>query len=621
VKSAFLATALFSCAAFAADPWPLPEPHDRAHPAAGTPADPLTYPDAAGFSGRWQILIPALASNDLGKWRRGYFSGGDPGKYLPGAAMARLLLNPKDEEAIRLMNDDRSPKEHYHFAAINWARFLPLFGRTLTPETQATLSAQAAKYSAYLNPGGTENHKTMNLCAANVLPDYLEGGRIANKDRESALREAKEKLRAYVKGLYAAGQGEWDSPTYLMFDLHGMLNIYDFAKDDETRLIAAAALDWFTAAYALKFRDGIYGGPNQRGYYDKPFQSIADQTGWLWWGGTAKPESAASFYYAIHPATSSWRPNAVLTHIADKEIPGLPVTLQNTKPNYWFGKGIPPKAGEYPETLHIAKSFTMGSIWRGFGSQITRFQLVANGSDGPLALTGGHPRKSDHTGKKLDEITYRDGGGRYDQSAQAGPLYVCLSRIPDDEPLGYSFVSIPDGVTPERVGDRWIYRLGDTWACVVPFGEKSEIATADLNPKEIAAREKAAAKGETPPPLPRILKIFGRPSGFAVIAAEAADFPDATAFAKWSEETYKFDTKKFRRDVEVGVAINGREPIVIRHDPAAGIAKTTGTAPPSGAVYSGPFVKLDKSLLEVSDGKSGYAIDFSGDLPVYRTLP
>ena len=157
--------------------------------------------------------------------------------------MAKLLLNPDDAEARQFMNDERSPKEHYHFAAINWARFLPVFGSALTPETKHTLAAEAGKYSAYLNLGGTENHKMMNLCAAAVLPEYLEGGRIANKDKEAALREAKDMLRAYVKGLYAAGQGEWDSPTYLMFDLHGFLNIYDFSSDPEMRLIAAAARD------------------------------------------------------------------------------------------------------------------------------------------------------------------------------------------------------------------------------------------------------------------------------------------------------------------------------------------------------------------------------------------
>jgi hypothetical protein len=585
---------------FASPAWSatLVEPPDALRP---TLADPATYPDQAGFDKRWERIVTEVSRNDLSKWRRGYFSGGDPGKYLPGAAMARLLLDPNDAEARKYMNDDRSPKEHYHFAAINWARFLPLFGETLTADTHAKLAASAAIYSAYLNPSGTENHRTMSLCAANVLPTYLEGGRLAHKDREGALAEAKEKLRAYVKGLYAAGQGEWDSPTYLMFDLHGFLNIYDFSKDPETRLIAAAALDFFTASYALKYRDGIFGGPNQRGFYDKPFTSIADQTGWLWWGASQEPESCGNFLYAIHAATSSWRPNRILTALARKEISPLPSTQLNTKPNYWFGQQKKPVPGEYPETLYISRSFSMGSIWRGFGSQITRFQLVADSASGALSLSGGHPRKSDHTGKKLGELTWRDGGGRYDQSLQSGALYLCVSRIPEEESEGWTQITIPESVEPSNIDGKWVSQMGNAFVCVVPFGDASEVV---------------AANGK----IPRHLRISGRPSGFAVIAAEASAFSDLNAFAKETARRHKFDESRFRSDCEISVAIDGKDAVSLRHDPNSGLAQTTGIQAPSNAIFAGPFVRLNDSILEVSDGKAGYAVDFSGDLPAYRNL-
>ncbi len=572
------------------------------HPGAEAPAaDPRTYPDGEGFEQRRQALLTALASNELAKWRRGYFSGGDPGKYLPGAAMAKLILDPDNAEARKFMNDVRSPKEHYHFAAINWVRFLPLFGAALTPETKRTLAAEAAKYSAYLAPSGTENHKTMNLFAACVLPEYLDGGRIAHKSRDAALAEAKDKLRAYVKGLYANGQGEWDSPTYMMFSLHGLLNIYDFSSDPEMRRIAAAGLDWFAAAYALKYRDGLFCGPNQRGYNDRAFDSIADMTGWLWWSGDARPHNLASFYYAIHPATSSWRPNALLTNLARKALPGLPATQLNSKPNYWFGQSIPPVPGAYPESLHIGKDFSMSSIWRGFGSQINRFQLVASGENGPLALTGGHPRKSDHTGKKLDELTFRDGGGRYDQSAQDGPLYICLSNIPDDEPEKFTFVSLPEGVTPENLGGRWVIRMGRAWVAVIPFTKTSELLEA----------------GTAVPKAPRLLRFPGSASGFAVVAADGDRFDSTRAFADWLASEYAFDLSQFQTALEVTVRHGGRT-LRARHD-ASGIAKTERfPVPAAGAIYSGPFVNLKNSILTVSDGADSYSVHFTGDLPVYR---
>ena len=313
-------------------------------PAAGDPpggsataaaSDPRTYPDAAGLDTRFTAIKQALATNDLGKWRRGYFAGGDPGKYLPGAAMARLLLDPGDPEAPKYLNDERSPKEHYHFAAVNWARMLPVFGDALTPGTRQVLQDQAARYGAYLEGTGTENHKVMWMTSANVLPSYLEDGRLAKRSKEAALADAKRQLRDYVKGLYAAGQGEWDSSTYLMFDLNGLLNVYDFAQDPETRLIARAALDWLVAGYALKYRDGVYTAPNQRGFAGGPAGSITDQTGWLWWGGNAKPseEAMRNWLYTVHAGTSAWRPNRVLTRIARKEVTPLPVEQRNSKPN------------------------------------------------------------------------------------------------------------------------------------------------------------------------------------------------------------------------------------------------------------------------------------------------
>lgn len=520
--------------------------------------------------------------------------------------MAKLLLDPEDADARKFMNDDRAPREHYHFAALNWARFLPLFGAILEPRTRETLANQAGSYNDYLNPKGTDNHRTQSLFAANVLPFYLDGGRIAGKERDDALKTAKEQLRAYVKGLYAWGQGEWDSPTYMTFALHGLLNIYDFSKDPETRRIAAAGIDWFVASYALKYRNGIYTGPNQRGYYDRPVSSISDMTGWLWWDAPVPADRLHTFYYAMHPATSSWRPNAVLVDIARKKLPGLPVTQLNSKPNYWYGQQIPAVTNTYPETLHIGKNFTMGSIWRGFGSQITRFQLVADGADGPLALTGGHPRKSDHTGKKLDELTFRDGGGRYDQSAQLDGLYLCISRIPDDESEKYTFVSIPDGVTPEKIGGDWVFRMGEAWVGVIPFTKSSELLDA----------------GIATPKAPRILRFPGAPSGFAIVAADAGRFAGIEDFSKWMKSEYRFDLSRFDRGLEVGIHHHSRE-LGVAWDPKNnGIARARGfPIPQADKIFSGPFVSLESSVLSVSNGGTGYEIDFSGDLPIYRNLP
>jgi hypothetical protein len=595
--------------------WNLPAAADP--PGGNAAADPRTYPDAAGLDTRFTAIKKALATNDLGKWRRGYFAGGDPGKYLPGAAMARLLLDPKDPEAQKYLNDERSAKEHYHFAAVNWARMLPVFGDALTPETRKVLQEQAARYGAYLEGTGTENHKTMWMTSANVLPSYLEDGRLAKQSKEAALANAKRQLRNYVKGLYAAGQGEWDSSTYLMFDINGLLNVYDFAKDPETRLIARAGLDWLVAGYALKYRDGVYTAPNQRGFAKTPAGSIADQTGWLWWGGNAKPsdESMRNFLYTVHPATSAWKPNRVLTRIARKEVAPLPVEQRNSKPNYWYGKNEPPTPGQYRETVFSGRHHTLGSLWNGWGGQMTRFQWVASGPKGGIAFTGGHP-----TGGK-----YEDGNGKYDQSAQVGGALISVARLPADEPLRHVFFSLPEEATAVEKEGWWILQAGDAFAAVHPIGGAAVKTESELSDKQKQENADALAKNQAPRHSPRpLLKIAGDNPGFILETADKEEAGSAAAFAAALRSKTKLDASRWETGSEITYTTLAGKVIRLRYQADKEFAEVSVDGAPVASenwpIYGGPLVRADKGVLEVSDGKEGYRVDFTGDLPVYGPL-
>lgn len=557
--------------ALAALAWDVPSPQKASHPAVkeAPASDPRTYTDETAFQKRVQLIVAGLKDENLQKWRTGYFASGDPGKFLPGAAMAKLLTDPKAADAIQYMNDDRSYKEHYHFAVVNWARFLPLFGDVLTADTKK------------------------KLAAANVMPSYVEGGRFSGLSTDQALAKAKETLRKYVKGLYAAGQGEWDSSTYLMFDLHGMLNIYDFAKDDETRLLAKAALDWYVAGYALKYRDGVYTAPNQRGFAGASASNISDKTGWLWWGlpGGHELPKADGFRYAIHPATSSWRPNKVLCNIAQKKLAPLPAEQRNTKPNYWFGGGLEPKAGQYHETVYLAPQFTIGTLWTGHGSQMTRFMIAVQSDKGAIIFTGGNPRCSDHTGKKTG-IGFADGNGRYTQFAAMGPTVMSLSQVPaDDAEAAFSFFSLPEGVTPKEVAGWQTLAIGDVTVALYPLGGKAEVA-------ETAPDKKG-----------KYLKIPGAKTGFVVHVGN--DFAKLKVTDNSvTDATGKVLTMKFNPATADDAHGNRVADVTIDGQPVD-VSKWP--------LYSGPFVTQQPGILTVSDGKDGYSVDFTGDLPVYKT--
>ncbi|MFW6066536.1 MAG: hypothetical protein ACOC9S_06920, partial [Planctomycetota bacterium] len=315
---------------------------------AAPDADPRTYDDEEGFEQRSDALIRALATVDLRMYRMGYWSkGNDPGKYLPLHAMARLVLDADDPQAHKFLNDDRAPKQHYHFAAVNWSRLVPMFGEVLEPETREAFVAKASSRDSYISKAGrgTENHHVMQLTSGVVLPDYLDTTQFAGTAAPRARVLAKNWLRWYVRNLYRYGQSEWDSSTYMPFDINGMLNVYDFSKDEECRLLARAALDWYATALALKYVNGMHTGPKERGWTAKEFDSIADKICWLWWGSTGEPDEdtlSGNGRYALHAALSSWRPNKVVSNIARRNVQPLPAEYRNAKPNYWHGLDKPP---------------------------------------------------------------------------------------------------------------------------------------------------------------------------------------------------------------------------------------------------------------------------------------
>ena len=83
--------------------------------------------------------------------------------------------------------------------AKDWARFMPLYGSTaLTDETRLKLADAFHAYN-YLRVGGTENHRTMWMTSANVLPHFLGVG---------SNRQSREEAIATAKGMSA-----WFAPT------------------------------------------------------------------------------------------------------------------------------------------------------------------------------------------------------------------------------------------------------------------------------------------------------------------------------------------------------------------------------------------------------------------------
>jgi len=603
--------------------WEIPSPQS-APPGGEKPkvASPSSYPDPEGFNTRRDLILKGLAEEDLGKWRKGFFKGGDPGKYLPGAAMAKLLLDPDAADVPKLMNDNRSYKEHYHFAAVNWARFYPIFESILSEETKKKFWEKAANAGSYRSPSGTENHRTMSQTSAIVLGERSPLGRFGGIKREDTVAKNKKWLRHLVKEMYRAGLGEWDSSTYSMFTLNGLLNIYDFSEDPESRLLARAGLDWMATIYAQKYSDGIFLAPNQRGHAPSAARSITDQTGWLWWGSDADipVDRAKNFRYTLAAITSGWRPNKVITNLARKELTQLPFAANNTKPNYWAPKGTA-KPHHFHESVHVDEDFSLGMLWDGRGGQMTRWQLVVRTPDGPASYTGGQPTgRADSPEHPIQRPKYFDGNGLYCQSALAGSLLANISVIPEDDPHPYAFINLRDEDSPKQLGDWWVWKTGDVWVAAYPLGGKATIAQSEPTKRDLKRAQRSGNAFQGHP----ILKIEGRKVGFLLQPIPAREVADEAALKAILEKMNVQDSK-FLSDLSVTATSREGTKLEMSYDPQGGsVAKVAIDGKShqlsSSKVMDSPYVQLENSILQVSDGKEGFQIDMSGELPVYTAL-
>ncbi len=570
-------------------------PDWRVEPPGGGPAgaSPRSYPDAEGFSARAKLVVENLAKEDLKRWRTGYFAGGDPSRYLPPAAMAKLILDPEDAVAREYLNDRRSPTEHEAGAAVNWARLVPLFPLALEATTLREFSARAAG-AGYLTGGGSETQVVMLRAAALVLVDHLDGEHFAGRTRATARSESKSWFKRWIKELYATGPVDWDCPQHLVFVLNSLLNIYDFSKDADCRLFARAGLDRLVADYALKYTDAVYAGPHLRGTASVGLRSLTDQTGWLWWGAEAAPSpaQAAEFRHTIHAQTSAWRPNQVLTNLARKHLPGLPVEHRAIKAASDAGRAT--STAGWNETICTSASFTLGSVVRSASGGTVpsdRFQLAVRSAAGTLTFTAG--------------TSQADDDGRYDQTAQIGSALIRLVRLPND--AAYAYFALPASLAadapPVLDNHWWILKAGSTWV-----GVRGLSGAGSLGEHEIPGAGRSA--GVIP-----ALKFPGKIGGFVLMVGESTAYADRAAFAAALAKT------GFTTDPGVAfTGLDGKAVTVRWQDAGPGPTVTIdgATRPALRGIISGPLIRCDESVLSVSDGKDGFLVDVSGDLPVYR---
>ncbi len=415
------------------------------------------------------------------------------------------FLAGNEEKAIAfLQQEDPQAEEHEHTDGIDYyysftlkgqIRKYFLYGKFLDPEYQQRMFEAGKKWTQEdpltrphpvygLGDGSgkdwdirrrgrwVDGRNTDNLRAMRETSVYLMAEETGN---EKTRLIYKEKIQRYVWALYHIGMGEWDSEIYHGHTFAPYLNLYDFAKDPEVKLLAKAALDWMSIAAAVKYYRGGWGGPVKRDYGlgNIPMGSPASRTFWLYFGDTPLPNNRPE-KDSLFLITSSYRPPLAAVALAHKNF-NKPLEILSSKPLYENWKPGNSDEPGYWETQFIGHHYQMGSVVAKFADgDVAPFKLIAynsqRGVDYFLANTRG----------KLVNPSKNPG----DQIGQYRNLLIWL-RPPSNSNFNFQ---IPKNVVAEIEDNIWFFKLEKTWLAIHPINLKAYQEV--KNNREIYSQEK-----------------------------------------------------------------------------------------------------------------------------------
>jgi len=624
--------------------------------------------------------------------------GGDPLKYDLPPATACLLLNQRVDEAKAFLSIPGNLNQQYHFACKNWARFYPLLANEMGDLWKKSFFEAVANYSenrrpsdgggewlalahphnlvgqpGYLlggNPidGGTENHKTMwrtsCLLYSQLFPDTCK---ISGYPVKEAEKLTKEMLRDFLKRLLVTGNGEYDSQVYYPHSIEGFLNLYDFSPDEETRLLAKFALDYFFVTYGLKVIDGTIAGAQKRGYLAGNQTNEMENMMWAYFNQTSRDMSEADI--TIQQATTGYRPNNIICNIIHKELP-LPFESKMSRPFYHTDR-----AGVFAETYYCSNSYGMGNVQMTIvdnPNQQMVWSVVTKGTNKPLCFSGGQPLRGSTSGhspytqtlqskgtllvmtaptKLLPNVdtvlpktpegytranywhlSANDLGNNYELSNRK--KYAALPLHPIEFPKDESIAEIerfwkesknsastwfyyPKELKAQNLNGRIYFETENMLLAIIPLNEMlCEVSV--KNPSDFKNKEAQKFFNDY-----SLFAFAGEVSGYIVETAEKSKFKSINEFDNYLSQTTKLTFDSENREIEYISAYGDKinflyNPVGLRCDAQINGEKQNFDNFTNGAVYQSPYLTIKNGIMKVSDGKSSYQVEFKGNIPVFR---
>ena len=531
-------------------------------PAFAQQADPRlpSAEDARTFEQREQMYRQFLRSEGmLNRLERPVWS--DHPKYLWPVVLAVLDEgpdHPRYEQAVAVMNhgsyegtwaEERFNKrvkynrEFYHFAGIGMARLLIQY-RDLweDDERRAVLETAVGHGGLRAFTIGTANHRTMSITNSYLV--MQEAVREGISGAQQQMNQAEHHLRQFAQRLYENGMPEWDSSTYYAFTLIGFINVYELAEDEKVRHVARAVIDWLTANHALKYTQGVFGGPESRGgSAHRSVDAITDQFGYYWWGDAPieRDDLGGSAAYIGHALPSDFEPDPVITRIARKAVE-LPIVSYGSRPT----TPVANHDNFAKETFYVEPRFSLGAIyerrdgWHYAANQAVPWKLVVRGREGATTFTGAGMSRTH---------SYTAGRDPWTQWAHDRNVLMQMSLLMPDaqqrddlENRTGSFLAYPADLEPAQRNGVLFFDLDGTYVAARPIRGELKFHEEVRNDRRIV--EDQADEGQV--------------SGFIIeVDAEAESF---AAFQQAILERTRVDHTRLEDDRELTyTALDGRK--------------------------------------------------------------
>ncbi len=521
--------------------------------------------------------------------------------------------------------------------------------------------------------GGTENHKTMwrssCLLYSQILPD---SAKISGYPVKEAEKLTKGMLRDFMKKILLTGNGEYDSQIYYPHSIEGFLNLYDFSPDAETRDLAKFILDYYFVSYGLKVIDGTIAGAQKRGYLVSTLPNEMEIMQWAFFNNT--PRTMTDESLTIQQATTKYRPNKIICNIVCKKLK-TPFESKMSRPFYQMDH---PNA--FAETFYCSDSYAMGNIQMTIvdnPNQQMVWSLVAKGETIPLCFSGGQPFRGstsghspytqtlqsketlilltapskvvanvdtvlapEYTKMKRDNLwllpeTEQGADFELRNRQKYGAKELTLVEKPKDESVkeierfwtqskgsASSWFYYPRQLKPIVIDGNFFFETWKMFVAIIPLSKDGFVLSPENLHGEMVNTEMYKFFKDY-----SLLVFPGTISGYIVETGEKSEYKNLQNFSQTIRKRTKLDLSKLQKELTVNYhSLLGDDltmiycPERLRCEATINGLKQDWNNFIHGAVYESPFVNIKDGIMQVSDGQSGYLIDFRGDNPVYKIL-